>query len=62
MEPSQARESFQAMDSDMNGFINMDEAQDAFNLWYNECVTKRWLDKEKHDGKQDSPAKRKSKG
>ena len=28
-----ARESFQAMDKDMNGLINMEEAHDAFNLW-----------------------------
>ena len=30
----QARESFQAMDKDMNGLINMEEAHDAFNLWW----------------------------
>ena len=28
-----ARDSFQAMDKDLNGEISMEEAQDAFNLW-----------------------------
>jgi len=55
-EIQQARESFQAMDKDRNGIINVEEAQDAFSLWYNECVTKR-LDKELRRSKPDSALK-----